>query len=77
VERNSPKLFQRLTYIPLSEHFSTFGNGSDGVIERFIRRFTDGLYIDGRMVADPIVTSDFFETQQKGPLKGRETPMDI
>src|SRR5688572_27180316 len=33
VERNSPALFQRLTYIPLSEHFSTFGNGSDGVIE--------------------------------------------
>ena len=34
VERNSPRLFQRLTNIPLSEHFSNCGNGSDGVIER-------------------------------------------
>lgn len=34
VERNSPALFQRLTRISLSEHFATFGNGSDGVIER-------------------------------------------
>lgn len=34
VERNSPHLFQRITYIPLGEHFSTFGNGTDGVIER-------------------------------------------
>jgi hypothetical protein len=34
----------------------------------FIRKFTKGLFIDGRMVANPIVTPDFFETEQKGVL---------
>uniref|UniRef100_A0A1I8BFQ5 BPI2 domain-containing protein n=1 Tax=Meloidogyne hapla TaxID=6305 RepID=A0A1I8BFQ5_MELHA len=34
VERNSPQLFQRITFITLGEHFANFGNGTDGVIER-------------------------------------------
>ncbi|KAL3077551.1 hypothetical protein niasHS_012257 [Heterodera schachtii] len=76
VERNSPLLFQKLTYIPLKEHFGMLSNGS-GVIEKFTQRFTDGLFIDGRMVADPIVTNDFFETQQRGELRYADSPSPI
>ncbi|KAI1715687.1 bactericidal permeability-increasing protein [Ditylenchus destructor] len=67
IEKNSPRLFQRLTYAPLSEHFKSLNASS--VIEQFIRKFTQGLYIDGRNIADPIVTADFFETQQRGELR--------
>uniref|UniRef100_A0A915N6F3 Lipid-binding serum glycoprotein C-terminal domain-containing protein n=1 Tax=Meloidogyne javanica TaxID=6303 RepID=A0A915N6F3_MELJA len=73
VERNSPHLFQRITYIPLGEHFSTFGNGTDGVIERFVQRLSNGLFIDGRMVSDPVITNDYFETQQRGELRYPES----
>uniref|UniRef100_A0A915CW00 Lipid-binding serum glycoprotein N-terminal domain-containing protein n=1 Tax=Ditylenchus dipsaci TaxID=166011 RepID=A0A915CW00_9BILA len=67
IEKNSPRLFARLTNSPLTEHFSSF-NGSS-VIDKFIRRFTQGLYIDGRNIADPLVNTEFFETQQKGELR--------
>ncbi|KAI3411945.1 hypothetical protein GPALN_002001 [Globodera pallida] len=76
VERNSPQLFQRLAHIPLMEHFGAFSNGT-GVIEKFTERFANGLFIDGRMVADPIITNDFFETQQRGELRYAESPVPI
>uniref|UniRef100_A0AC35FU32 Lipid-binding serum glycoprotein C-terminal domain-containing protein n=1 Tax=Panagrolaimus sp. PS1159 TaxID=55785 RepID=A0AC35FU32_9BILA len=67
IEKNSPEMFQRLTRADLSEHFQGF-NSDSIVIDRFIRRFTHGLYVDNRNIADPIVTSEYFETQQRGEL---------
>ncbi|CAD5219466.1 unnamed protein product [Bursaphelenchus okinawaensis] len=67
IEKNSPNLFRRLATAQLQDHFQGFN--SSEVIESFIRRFTHGLYIDGSNIADPIVTNDFFETQQKGELR--------
>ncbi|KAI6181005.1 LBP / BPI / CETP family protein [Aphelenchoides besseyi] len=71
IEQNSPALFQRLNRAQLTEHFKNFNN--DGVIENFIRRFTAGLYIDGHQIADPVVTNEYFETQQSGELKYNHT----
>ncbi|CAD5226214.1 unnamed protein product [Bursaphelenchus xylophilus] len=67
IEKNSPNLFRRLATAQLQEHFQGFN--SSEVIESFIRRFTHGLYIDGSNIADPIVTNEFFETQQRGELR--------
>uniref|UniRef100_A0A914CDS3 Lipid-binding serum glycoprotein C-terminal domain-containing protein n=2 Tax=Acrobeloides nanus TaxID=290746 RepID=A0A914CDS3_9BILA len=71
IEKNSPNLFKRLTAAKLSEHFQGFNSSS--VIEKFIRRFTDGLLIDNRYIADPVVTTEYFETQQRGELKYENT----
>ncbi|KAI6218366.1 LBP / BPI / CETP family protein [Aphelenchoides fujianensis] len=71
IEKNSPALFQRLNRAQLTEHFQTFAG--NGVIESFIRRFTDGLYIDGHQISSPTVTSEYFETQQSGELRYNHT----
>ncbi|KAI6175334.1 LBP / BPI / CETP family protein [Aphelenchoides bicaudatus] len=71
IDKNSPTLFQRLNRAQLTEHFQKFNE--TGVIERFIRRLTEGLYIDGHQISNPIVTSEYFETQQSGELKYNQT----
>lgn len=65
-------MFQRLTRAELSDHFQGI-NTSSIVIDRFIRKFTGGLYIDNRNIADPVVTSEYFETQQRGELTYTES----
>lgn len=36
------------------------------IVSKLFHRLTKGLYIDNRNINDPIVTADYFETQQKG-----------
>uniref|UniRef100_A0A7E4ZUG4 BPI2 domain-containing protein n=1 Tax=Panagrellus redivivus TaxID=6233 RepID=A0A7E4ZUG4_PANRE len=67
IEKNSPEMFKHLAQAHLSDHFQGISTDSV-VIDRFIRRFTAGLYIDNHNIADPIVTSEYFETQQRGEL---------
>uniref|UniRef100_A0AC34Q3I8 Uncharacterized protein n=1 Tax=Panagrolaimus sp. JU765 TaxID=591449 RepID=A0AC34Q3I8_9BILA len=75
IEKNSPEMFQRLTKAQLSEHFQGISTSSV-VIDRFIRRFTEGLYIDNRNIADPVVTSEYFEIQQRGEFNYNDSLSD-
>lgn len=69
IESNSPRLFQRMAYTDLSDPFRAIGDVDNKVVERLLRRFTKGLYIDNRNIADPIITPNYFETQQKGEIR--------
>lgn len=55
-----------MAYIDLSDPFRAIGAVDNKVVERLLRRFTKGLYLDNRNIADPIITPNYFETQQKG-----------
>lgn len=46
-------------------------------VRSFIRRFTDGLFLDGRNLVDPTITADFFETQQRGELRYTESRGEV
>ncbi|KAE9553522.1 hypothetical protein FO519_003271 [Halicephalobus sp. NKZ332] len=72
IEKNSPDMFQRLTRAELTNNFEGI-NTSSIVIDRFIKTFTNGLYIDNRNIVDPVVTSEYFETQQRGELTYTES----
>ncbi|CAJ0959412.1 unnamed protein product, partial [Mesorhabditis belari] len=69
VENNSPKIFARLSKTNLGESFKTPIVDDGGIMQKFISDFVDGLYIDNRNIADPIVTEDYFETQMKGEVR--------
>ncbi|CAI4223500.1 unnamed protein product [Auanema sp. JU1783] len=68
IEDNSPKMFAKLTRTNFGEHFK--GDLIENtVMKKFIMDFVKGLYIDNRNIADPIVTYDYFETQNKGEVR--------
>uniref|UniRef100_A0A1I8AFI1 BPI2 domain-containing protein n=1 Tax=Steinernema glaseri TaxID=37863 RepID=A0A1I8AFI1_9BILA len=71
IEKNSPKLFQRLSRTYLSDHFKKFDGST--VIDRFIRKFTQGLYLDNVNIFDPVITNNYFETQQLGEVRYNES----
>ncbi|TMS39191.1 hypothetical protein L596_005756 [Steinernema carpocapsae] len=71
IEKNSPRLFHRLSRTYLSDHFNKFDGST--VIDRFIRRFTQGLYLDNVNIFDPIITTQYFETQQLGEVRYNES----
>ncbi|VDM07810.1 unnamed protein product [Wuchereria bancrofti] len=69
IENSSPSLFQRLAFTNLTDHFNSVNLIDNMIVSKLFRRLTNGLYIDNRNINDPIVTSDYFETQQKGEVK--------
>ncbi|KAK0399766.1 hypothetical protein QR680_003204 [Steinernema hermaphroditum] len=71
IEKNSPRLFQRLSRTYLSDHFKKFDGHT--VIDRFIRKFTQGLYLDNVNILNPVVTNQYFETQQLGEVRYNES----
>ncbi|EFO14940.1 hypothetical protein LOAG_13575 [Loa loa] len=60
---------QRLAFINLTDHFDSINLVDNHSISKLFRRLTNGLYIDNRNINDPIITSDYFETQQKGEIR--------
>ncbi|VBB29486.1 unnamed protein product [Acanthocheilonema viteae] len=69
IEDSSPHLFQRLAFTNLTDHFHSINLVDNMIISKLFRRLTKGLYIDNRNINDPIVTADYFETQQKGEIR--------
>ncbi|KHN81128.1 Lipopolysaccharide-binding protein [Toxocara canis] len=69
IEDASPTLFKRLARADLSDPFKTLGPVDNPIVERLVRRFTKGLIIDNRNIADPTINYDFFETQQRGEIR--------
>ncbi|VDK30096.1 unnamed protein product [Gongylonema pulchrum] len=71
---------ERLAYTDLSDPFRTIDTVDNLVIEKLLRRFIKGLYVDNRNIADPIITPEYFETQQKGEIRykgdSRPTPFN-
>ncbi|VDM41709.1 unnamed protein product [Toxocara canis] len=63
------KTFERLARADLSDPFKTLGPVDNPIVERLVRRFTKGLIIDNRNIADPTINYDFFETQQRGEIR--------
>ncbi|VDK19708.1 unnamed protein product [Anisakis simplex] len=74
IEDASPALFKRLARADLSDQFKTPGPIGIPAVERLVHRFTKGLYIDNRNIADPTITYDFFETQQSGEIRYDDNP---
>lgn len=59
---------QRLAFTNLNDHFYSTNLVDNTIISKLLHRLTKGLYIDNRNIDDPIVTADYFETQQRGYL---------
>ncbi|VDM92673.1 unnamed protein product, partial [Litomosoides sigmodontis] len=80
VEDSTPHLFQRLAFTNLTDHFYSSNLVDNTIISKLFHRLTKGLYIDNRNIADPIVTADYFETQQRGEIRydddNRPTPFN-
>lgn len=57
---------QRLAHVNLDEPFKTIEIADNLIVEKLLRSLTSGLYMDTRNIADPVVTTDYFETQQRG-----------
>ncbi|VDN52696.1 unnamed protein product [Dracunculus medinensis] len=67
---------RQLIRTDLSNPFKTIGPLENPVVENLIKRFTKGLFIDNRNIADPIVTPEFFETQQRGEIRYMENDFE-
>uniref|UniRef100_A0A1I7XS02 BPI2 domain-containing protein n=1 Tax=Heterorhabditis bacteriophora TaxID=37862 RepID=A0A1I7XS02_HETBA len=68
IEENSPRIFSRLTKTNFEDHFK--GELTENtVIKKFIANFVKGLYVDNKNIAHPVVTNEYFETQQKGEIR--------
>ncbi|KAK5977176.1 LBP / BPI / CETP family protein [Trichostrongylus colubriformis] len=53
----------------LEEHFKDFRLIDSPVIKKFVNDFVRGMYINNLHISDPVVTNEFFETQQKGEIR--------
>ncbi|KAM3725082.1 Bactericidal permeability-increasing protein [Dirofilaria immitis] len=69
IEDSSPRLFRRLAFTNLTDQFHSINLVDNMIINKLFRRLTKGLYIDNRNIANPVITSDYFETQQKGEIR--------
>ncbi|CAG9538149.1 unnamed protein product [Cercopithifilaria johnstoni] len=80
IEDSSPYLFQRLAFTNLTDHFHSVNLADNMIVSKLFQRLTKGLYIDNRNINDPIITEDYFETQQRGEIKydndNRPTPFN-
>ncbi|XGW26548.1 hypothetical protein V3C99_007282 [Haemonchus contortus] len=69
IEDNSPRLFQKLVRTDFQEHFKDFRLVDSPVIKKFVSDFVRGMYINNLHISDPIVTNEYFETQQRGEIR--------
>uniref|UniRef100_A0A915PZX0 Lipid-binding serum glycoprotein C-terminal domain-containing protein n=1 Tax=Setaria digitata TaxID=48799 RepID=A0A915PZX0_9BILA len=80
IEDSSPRLFHRLAFTNLTDHFHSIDLADNMIVSKLFRHLTNGLYMDNRNIHDPIVTSDYFETQQRGEIRyeddSRPTPFN-
>uniref|UniRef100_A0A0R3S3R3 BPI2 domain-containing protein n=1 Tax=Elaeophora elaphi TaxID=1147741 RepID=A0A0R3S3R3_9BILA len=63
------KMIERLAFTNLTDHFHSINLVDNLIISKLFHRLTKGLYIDNRNINDPIVTTNYFETQQKGEIR--------
>uniref|UniRef100_A0A914WDW2 Uncharacterized protein n=1 Tax=Plectus sambesii TaxID=2011161 RepID=A0A914WDW2_9BILA len=67
IEERGPQLFDRLLVAPLDGPFKQ--SNKNAVFDTFLNKLTGGLIIDNENLANPIVTNNYFETQQRGEVR--------
>uniref|UniRef100_A0A8R1U2X5 Lipid-binding serum glycoprotein C-terminal domain-containing protein n=1 Tax=Pristionchus pacificus TaxID=54126 RepID=A0A8R1U2X5_PRIPA len=69
IEKNSPRLFEKLSKTTFEDKFDSSTISETEMMQKFIADLIHGLYMDNSHIHSPIVTYDYFETQQRGEIR--------
>ncbi|GMR47333.1 hypothetical protein PMAYCL1PPCAC_17528, partial [Pristionchus mayeri] len=69
IEKNSPRLFEKLSKTTFEDKFDSSTISEAEMMQKFIADLIHGLYMDNSHIHAPIVTYDYFETQQRGEIR--------
>ncbi|CAL2042734.1 unnamed protein product [Caenorhabditis brenneri] len=69
IEKNISKLFEFITRINLEDYFPKMKNGERDVMNMFISHLAKGMYVDNRMITQPLITMDYIETNHQGEIQ--------
>ncbi|CAD6195693.1 unnamed protein product [Caenorhabditis auriculariae] len=76
IEGQTPRLLRRLTRLDVGKNVAERIVTENPAVNDFISNLVDGLYIDNANVAQPIITDDFLETQNRGEFRyNRQTEL--
>uniref|UniRef100_A0A8R1I7L5 BPI2 domain-containing protein n=1 Tax=Caenorhabditis japonica TaxID=281687 RepID=A0A8R1I7L5_CAEJA len=79
IEKNISKLFNYITTIRLEEYFPKMNKAEKDVMNVFISHLAKGMYVDNRMMTQPLITMDYIETNHQGEAKSNspQTPSQL
>ncbi|ULT85988.1 hypothetical protein L3Y34_005991 [Caenorhabditis briggsae] len=69
VEKNISKLFEFITKINLEDYFPKMDKSERDVMNMFISHLAKGMYVDNRMITQPLLTMDYIETNHQGEIQ--------
>ncbi|CAI2354664.1 unnamed protein product [Caenorhabditis sp. 36 PRJEB53466] len=68
IEKNISKLFDYITKIDLESYFPKMDKLDRDVMNAFISHLAKGMYVDNRMITQPLITMDYIETNHQGEI---------